>query len=298
MKGFAKMEINFDLYRVFCAVAKEKSLSAAAKKLYVSQSAVSQSIKQLETALDTKLFDRKSRGVSLTAEGEVLYKYAEQSLSLLENALEKFEELKDLKYGRVRIGASDTVCSLLLTDVLKKFHSLHPQIKIELTNDTTGHLISLLKQGEIDLAFVSTPLEDESSLVIKEVIRIHDCFVASGKYSSLADKTLTLEELCSYPLLTLDKFSSARKHIDSVFTQNGVSLKPDIELGSIDLLAKFALSGIGVSAVIEEYVTENIKDGSLKKLELDTDIPSRAFSLVTLENTTLSPAASKLCDLL
>ena len=292
------MEINFDLYRVFCAVAKEKSLSAAAKKLFVSQSAVSQSIKQLETALDTRLFDRKSRGVTLTAEGEVLFQYAEQSLSLLENALEKFEELKDLKFGKVRIGASDTVCSLLLTDVLKKFHSLYPQIKIELTNDTSGQLIALLEQGEIDLALVSTPLQFDTALVQKEVLRIHDCFVVSGKYSSLADDKLSLNELCDYPLLTLDKNSSARKHLDEVFSKTGITLKPDIELGSIDLLAKFALSGIGVSAVIEEYVADQLASGALKKLDLDVSIPSRAFSLVTLENVTLSPAASKLCDLL
>ncbi|MGN0173259.1 MAG: LysR family transcriptional regulator [Acutalibacteraceae bacterium] len=292
------MDINFDLYHVFCEVAREKSLSAAAKKLYVSQSAVSQSIKQLEKSLDAKLFDRKSRGVELTPEGKLLFEYADNAYTLLENAMTKFSEMKDLKFGNIKIGASDTVCALLLTNVLKEFHAKYPDINIQLINNTTGQLLSQLKLGEIDMAFVALPIEENEGLFIKKIVDINDCFVVSGKYSSLARRTINLKELENYPVLMLDKKSSSRLFLDKFLNKKGINIKPCVELGSIDLLTKFAEIGIGVSAVIEQYVSEKLVSGELEKLQLSEPIPKRAIGLVTLENVSLSPSSKKLIDLM
>lgn len=292
------MDTNFDLYRVFCEVAREKSLSSAAKKLFVSQSAVSQSIKQLEKSLDTKLFDRKSRGVELTSEGKILFEYADGAYTLLENALIKVNEMKDLKFGSIKIGASDTVCALLLTNVLKEFHTKYPEISIQLINHTTGQLLSELKLGKIDMAFVALPIKESEGLKIRKIADINDCFVVSGKYASLARRTINLKELESFPVLMLDKKSSSRLFLDKFLNEKGIKIKPSVELGSIDLLTKFAEIGIGVSAVIEQYVEKKLKTGELEKLQLSEPIPKRAIGLVTLENVSLSPSSKKLIELI
>ena len=292
------MDANFDLYRVFCEVAREKSLSSASKKLYVSQSAVSQSIKQLEKSLDTKLFDRKSRGVELTSEGKILFEYADGAYTLLENALIKFGELKDLKFGNIKIGASDTVCALLLTNVLKDFHTKYPEIKIQLINHTTGQLLSELKLGKIDMAFVALPIKEADGLKIRKIADINDCFVVSGKYASLARRTINLKELEKFPVLMLDEKSSSRHFLDKFLSEKGIKIKPSVELGSIDLLTRFAEIGIGVSAVIEQYVEKKLKTGELEKLQLSEPIPKRAIGLVTLENVSLSPSSKKLIELI
>ena len=292
------MDANFDLYRVFCEVAREKSLSSAAKKLYVSQSAVSQSIKQLEKSLDTKLFDRKSRGVELTSEGKILFEYADGAYTLLENALIKFGELKDLKFGNIKIGASDTVCALLLTNVLKDFHTKYPEIKIQLINHTTGQLLSELKLGKIDMAFVALPIKEADGLKIRKIADINDCFVVSGKYASLARRTINLKELEKFPVLMLDEKSSSRHFLDKFLSEKGIKIKPSVELGSIDLLTRFAEIGIGVSAVIEQYVEKKLKTGELEKLQLSEPIPKRAIGLVALENVSLSPSSKKLIELI
>lgn len=292
------MDINFDLYHVFCEVAREKSLSAAAKKLYVSQSAVSQSIKQIESALGAKLFDRKSRGVELTAEGKLLFEYADSAYTMLENAMEKFSDMQKLKFGNIKIGASDTVCALILTNVLKEFHTKYPDIKIQLINHTTGQLLSELRLGEIDMAFVTLPIEQTSGLKIQKITDINDCFVVSGKYSAIARRTVKLCELENYPVLMLDKKSSSRLYLDEFLRQKGIVIKPCVELASIDLLTRFAEIGIGVSAVIEQYVEDKLKSGELEKLHLSEPIPSRAIGLVTLGNVTPSPASEKFINMI
>ena len=292
------MDINFDLYRVFCEVAREKSLSKAAKKLYVSQSAVSQSIKQIESTLGTKLFNRKSRGVELTAEGKLLFEYADSAYSMLENAMQKFEDMQNMNFGSVKIGASDTVCALILTDALNDFHQKYPDITLRLINHTTGQLLNELRLGEIDMAFVTLPIDDTQGLNVRKITDINDCFVVSGKYAALTRRTVKLNELEKLPIMMLDKNSSSRLFLDRFFSQKGVDIKPCFELASIDLLAKFAQTGIGVSAVIEQYVKEKLKSGELEKLQLSEPIPTRAIALVTQENVTLSTASKKLIEML
>ena len=124
------MDINLELYKFFCEVAKYGNFTKAAGRLYVSQSAVSQAIMQLEERLGCKLFDRNTRGVQLTTEGEVLYSYAENAVSLIKNAQDKIANMKSLRDGEIKIGASDTVCSLFLLPFLDKFNRAYPEIRI------------------------------------------------------------------------------------------------------------------------------------------------------------------------
>ena len=143
------MAVKLELYRVFKEVAETGNISLAAKNLYISQSAVSQSIKQLETALQARLFARSPRGVSLTWEGQMLYQYVRSALGLLATGEDKLSQAQQLLLGTLTIGASDTVTSFFLTPYLEAFHRQHPGNGRPLPHPA-GELagIMLLKPGQ------------------------------------------------------------------------------------------------------------------------------------------------------
>lgn len=120
------MSVKLELYRVFKEVAEAGNITAAAQALYISQSAVSQSIKQLEGELQTRLFARNSRGVALTPDGRMLYEYVRSAIGLLETGEEKLSQTRELQMGQLVIGASDTVTSQFLLPYLDGFHREHP----------------------------------------------------------------------------------------------------------------------------------------------------------------------------
>ncbi|MBQ2676282.1 MAG: LysR family transcriptional regulator [Clostridia bacterium] len=285
------MDISMDLYRVFCVVARHNSLSRAAEELFVSQSAVSQSIKQLESQIGGKLFNRTARGVSLTAEGQVLFGYADSACRLIENAEKKLTDMQNMKSGVIKIGASDTVCSLFLLDVLNRYHRDYPDIKIQVLNRTSGQSLELLKRGEVDMSFVNLPIEHTDGVDITPIMNISDCFVVGGKYSFLARRTVTLKELENYPVMMLETTSNTRCMLDKFLAEKGVNITPSIELGSMDLLMDFAQIGLGISAVVEQAATDKIKKRELYKLRLSDAIPERKIGLATMSGVSLSFAA-------
>ncbi|MBU5455838.1 LysR family transcriptional regulator, partial [Caproiciproducens sp. MSJ-32] len=153
---------KLDLYKIFWQVSKSKSFSRAAKELYMTQPAISQSIIQLETELDTRLFNRTTKGVSLTAEGKALYDYVNSAMMLINSGEEKILEFKNLSVGELKIGVGDTISRYFLLPYLEMFHIKYPNIMFKIINGTTLELCSILKAGEIDIAICNFPLEDES----------------------------------------------------------------------------------------------------------------------------------------
>ena len=285
------MEINFELYKFFNEVAKAGSVTKAAEKLFISQSAVSQAIKQLEDKLGCKLFNRNTRGVRLTKEGEVLYSYARNAITLIENAQERLSKMKNLRHGEIKIGASDTACSLFLLPVLEKFYSLYPEIHISVINRTTQELINLLKNGSVDISFVNLPIEDETMLDITPVMQIQDCFVAGAKYAYLADSMIHLRDLCKYPILMLEKRSNSRKHIDRFLESHDIEIKPSIELESLAMVSEFAKIGLGIAATIREDVKDQLESRQLHELSFYEKLPGRYIGLAQMTNISLSIAS-------
>ena len=128
------MDINYELYKVFYHVASTLSFSEASKQLFISQSAVSQSIKVLEKKLNQTLFIRSTKRVQLTPEGEILLKHIEPAMNLIKKGENQLLEANTLNGGQLRIGASDTICRYFLVPFLSHFHSLYPNIHIKVTN--------------------------------------------------------------------------------------------------------------------------------------------------------------------
>ena len=171
------MYIKLEQYKIFNEAATTLSFSIAARNLFISQSAVSQTISSIEKELQTQLFIRNSKGVSLTKEGKLLHQQIDKALALItgvENQLSNYHELKD---GQLIIGAGDTFSEYFLTNYIVKFKQLYPGVKIKVINRTSLETRELLKSDQIDLGFLNLPIKDDS-LVIKECFQVHDIFVS------------------------------------------------------------------------------------------------------------------------
>ena len=286
------MAVKLELYRVFKEVAETGNISLAAKNLYISQSAVSQSIKQLETALQARLFSRSPRGVTLTGEGQMLYEYVRSALSLLSTGEDKLSQAQQLLLGTLTIGASDTVTSLFLTPYLEAFHRKHPGIRLKIVSGRSAKVLSLLKSGVVDIAFASSP-SDKTNLLDFPCFETHSVFVAGSDYPCDFDHVYSLQEIAAFPLILLERKASSRLYLDKFFLQNGYHLNPEIELGARSLLVDLAAIGFGVAGVTEEFVKNDLASGKLQKLQTSFTIPPRSVDLCVLRDVPQTTAAQK-----
>lgn len=289
------MSVKLELYRVFKEVAEAGNITAAAQALYISQSAVSQSIKQLEAELQTRLFARNSRGVTLTADGRMLYEYVRSAMGLLETGEEKLSQSRDLQMGHLTIGASDTVTSQFLLPYLDRFHRQYPAIHIQIISGRSHKVLGLLQSGKVDIAFASTPQEG-ASLETFPCLATHSIFVAGAEYPCDFDHVYTLEEIARFPLILLERKASSRLYLEKYFLQNGLHLNPEIELGARSLLVDLAAIGFGVAGVTEEFVRRELESGRLRKLRTSFDIPPRSVDLCVLRDVPLTSAAQRFSD--
>lgn len=289
------MSVKLELYRVFKEVAEAGNITAAAQTLFISQSAVSQSIKQLEAELQTRLFARNSRGVILTADGRMLYEYVRSAMGLLETGEEKLSQSRDLQMGHLTIGASDTVTSQFLLPYLDRFHRQYPAIHIQIISGRSHKVLGLLQSGKVDIAFASTPQEG-ASLETFPCLATHSIFVAGAEYPCDFDHVYTLEEIARFPLILLERKASSRLYLEKYFLQNGLHLNPEIELGARSLLVDLAAIGFGVAGVTEEFVRRELENGRLRKLRTSFDIPPRSVDLCVLRDVPLTSAAQRFSD--
>lgn len=292
------MDVNFDLYRIFYITAKAKSISNAAKELYISQPAVSQSIKQLEDKLGGRLFFRTPKGIVLTAEGEAVFKYIEQAYNFIITAQTKFSEMQNLINGEIKIGASDTLCKFYLLPYLQTFNKNYPDIRIQVTNRTTGETIKLLESGKVDFSIINLPIKTANHLKIIKGMTMQDCFVVGEKYKELASSPIHIKQLIDYPVLLLEKGSNIRQFIDDYALGNEVSLVPEIELGSIDLLVEFARINLGIACAVKNFIPTELDTSKLYELQLIEKIPERNIGIVFLKDVPLSAAARRFIELL
>lgn len=289
------MSVKLELYRVFKEVAEAGNITAAAQTLFISQSAVSQSIKQLEAELQTRLFARNSRGVTLTADGRMLYEYVRSAMGLLETGEEKLSQSRDLQMGHLTIGASDTVTSQFLLPYLDRFHRQYPAIHIQIISGRSHKVLGLLQSGKVDIAFASTP-QEAASLETFPCLTTHSIFVAGAEYPCDFDHVYTLEEIARFPLILLERKASSRLYLEKYFLQNGLHLHPEIELGARSLLVDLAAIGFGVAGVTEEFVRRELESGRLRKLRTSFDIPPRSVDLCVLRDVPLTSAAQRFSD--
>jgi len=288
---------NLEWYRIFLHTARAGNLTQAARELHVTQPSVSYAIKQLEELLGVKLFDRLSKGVRTTPEGEALLEYVERSFSLLESAERKIASLKSYASGELRIGANGPIIKHLLLPALDKLRSSYPDIRIRLSQGNTADLTRRLKEGRIDLGIVHLPIADPD-LTVVESLAIRETFVVGPAYRSIADRPASAADLAKLPLLLLSRGSSTRDFIEGWFSAQGVPIEVDIELNSSDMLVELALRGYGAACVTKSFVQDLLDEGKLFELRTAEAIPERRVGIATRRDASPPLIAGRFLKLL
>lgn len=274
--------VNLDLYRVFCKVAKCGSLTKAAEELYISQPAVSQAIKQLESQLNTSLFNRTHRGMELSVHGgRQIIKNVEQALELLDEAENKLMELKNTATGTIRIGATDTIFEYFLAEKIVEYHAKYPAVKFELLSDISPKTIEQLKSNKCDIGFLNLPIqEDEGIIISSNVMYLHDVFIANDNYAELKDTVVPLRKLSEYPTLLMDDSTVSRRAITSFASSLGIHFHPDIEVSSWDLMKRLAKKGMGIGCIPREYAQKELfEKQSLFEVKTEPALPVRSVGM-------------------
>lgn len=292
-----KVDVSLDLYRIFCAVVRTGNMSAAARELYISQPAVSMSIKQLEDRMGSPLLVRTAKGVYPTAEGKLLYTYLEQALGLIQAAEEKYYQMVHMEMGELKISANDTVIANFLLHYLEQYHKQYPDITIKVTNKTTEESLRLLRSGAVDMCFVNLPISDTEDLEIIPCLEIHDVLVGGEKYRRLTEKGIELKDLPGYPLMMLEEVSNSRRYISRYAEENGIVLNPILEIGSLDLLIDFAKINLGLTYVIRE-LTRELEEQKLYEIPVTPPVPKRSIGMVRLKNVAMPHALQGFIDLM
>lgn len=284
------MDISYELYKVFYYVAATLSFSEASKRLYISQSAVSQSIKTLEKKLGQPLFIRSTKKVLLTPEGEVLFRHIEPAVNLIHKGEEQLMDPNQLG-GQLRIGASDTICRYFLVPYLSRFHKEYPEIHIKVMNQTSIGCADLLESGQVDIIVSNFPnvrLKGYGTLrMIKE---FQDVFVANETYFNFRGESLSFSQLQRLPLLMLDRKSTTSEFLHNLFSRHNLNLVPEVELSSNDLLIDLARIGLGI-AFVPDYALDSYDN--LYRLKLEETLPRRFLALASNEQIPPSAAVQK-----
>lgn len=285
------MDVNYELYKVFYHVASTLSFSEASKQLFISQSAVSQSIKTLERKLDQILFIRSTKHVQLTPEGEILLRHIEPAMHFIRRGEAQLMDAASTG-GQIRIGASDTICRYFLVPYLEKFHKDFPSAHIKVINQTSIKCVELLETGQVDLVVTNYPnayLSNVSS--IHKIKTFNDVFVAGKSFEHLKDQTLSYEELSKHPILMLDKKSTTSEFLHRLFQQHHLDLVPEVELTSNDLLIDLARIGLGLAFVPDFCIKEQAPDLFIVKME--EELPKRELVIAYNEQIPLTKAAEE-----
>lgn len=281
------MDIDFELYKVFYTVAKNKHMTKASKELHISQPAISQSIKKLEEQLGGPLFLRSNKGMELTEEGKMFYDYLKGAIELIKNAENDFTSFKDLSKGEVKIGCSTTLTKLLLLDVIKKFHEDYPKITFKIENDLTSNLINDLKLGKLDFVIFNESGVKEKNLNLEKIGEMKQGFIYNPNY--FTDDIEILNDLNKYPLILQKEESNSRKLLEKITSQNNVELIPKMEVVSQELVTEFTNIGFGIGFTIIDLAKR--KYSNLKELKINKKIPNINIYLATNKSISLTFAS-------
>lgn len=288
------MNINLELYKVFYAVANNKSMTKAAEELAVSQPAITKSIKTLEEQLGGTLFIRSNKGLELTSEGKTFYEKIKIALSFIHDAETTFGDFKDLKLGEVRIGVSSVLTKVILTDKIKKYRDLYPGVKISIINGLTSDLIYQLNKGKLDFVIYNEGDVKESNVDIENIGTLKYVFAYNPDFYDLED-VKTFKDLQKYPLILQNTNSNTRKFLNAFLKKNNIELEVKMEVVSQDLICELINNGSGVGFVLSELIDKNYKN--LKKVTINEELNTEVY---VAKNKDLQPtfAAKKFLDLI
>lgn len=279
--------------RAFCLVVEKKSFSKAAEAKFMTQSAMSHLIKNIEDELGVKLLNRMAKTVTLTPAGRLFYEHA---IRILEN----YKKMENDVYGLVHkvkgplvIGASPTAATYLLPQVFYSFSKDYPEVQIEVSVSNTESITDYLYAGIIDIGIVEGNIK-KTEVHSEEIAEDEMVIIASDENPLTKKKPLTPHDLISQPFVMPETGSGTRELVDDFLHAAGIELgniKISMTLGNPELIVRMVQTGIGISFISKWSVFSAIKDGSIKLLNVAGKRLKRKFYLITLHEQPSTVAA-------
>ena len=292
------MNINYELYKVFYEVVINGSISKASESMYISQPAVTQSIKNLEEKIGGKLLIRTKKGIVLTEEGKVLFDYVKKGVESFKNGENAFLNYLNLDSGSIRLGASTTITRNIVMPYLEKFHKKYPKVDIKITNDLTSNLVKSLRNGDLDLLVANLPIEENKDLKVIPICEVHDIFIGNKEYYNKTEGNIRIEELFNYPLITQKEPSNTRRFLNKYLKSNNVSTNIPNEIVSYSLIIDFVKAGFGIGFATKEFIEDDLKEKRLYEINVTPKVPKREVGIVTLSKSIPNYSAKKLIELM
>ncbi len=293
------MEIDFELYRVFCIVAECGNFSKAAEKLYISQPAVTQSIKKLEEYLKGKLFFRTSKGVNLTDEGKKFYQYIKNSVDIMNNAENKFSQYINLEEGDIKIKTGSALGNVGIYDAIIKFAKRYPKIRVFVSGGYVKDSIEALSKGEVDLVAVNLPFEcDKTNVQIIECKEVEDCFYTSREYYEKIKDRKNINDLIKTELIAPFESSTTGKILDEYCLKNKIDYVPKFIMTSTNARKYFVLKGLGIGFGIKDNIKKELESGELIELKVSDKPLIRGIGIAVQSEELLNSATIKLIEIM
>ena len=291
------MKINFKLLTTFLAVADNASFRKAADQTHLSLPAVSMQIKQLEEQLGVALFQRTTRRVELTREGEQLMISTRKAMAELDGALTSIQQAADMQHGHLSFGCVPTVAGTRLPHLLVEFARRFPAISVKVREMAQPELLEAVRRRELDFGIGPQP-EKHGELDFRPLFVDEYIALVPASHPAAAKPGISLRELCRMTLLTLGASQFQRQLVEALADEH---LEPDLnyEFTHVSTLVAMVEAGLGVGVMPAVAVPP--RRTALKALRIVRPVLTRTISVVTIRGHTLSPSAASfvaLCDLL
>lgn len=276
------MNSNFEYYKIFYYVAKYENLTKAAMALKTSQPAVTRTIHKLEGELGCRLFTRSKTGMKLTPEGRTFYGYVAAGCAQFFKGENDLSNLISLENGTIYISATETALHCYLFQAMEEFNSLYPNVRFKILNNSTTESVNAVKEGKVDLAFVSANLQVAKPLRMKILRKYRDILIAGKRFEELkaGKEELSLKELVSYPWISLTAETITRRFLNEYFEKNGLTFAPDMELATTDMILPAVRHNLGLGFIPAEFADAELKSGQVFEIKVKEKLPERNIVLI------------------
>ena len=274
------MNSNFEYYKAFYYVAKYENLTKAASVLKTSQPAVTRTIHNLENDLGCRLFTRSKKGMTLTPEGHTFYKYVAAGCAQFFKGENDLSNLISLENGTIYISATETALHCYLFEEMGEFNQKYPNVHFKVLNNSTMDSVNAVKEGKVDLAFVSTAFSVGKPLKRKILQNYQEILIGGSRYLELQGRKVSLQELSTYPWISLTAEALTRTFLNEYFEKHGLRFSPDMELATTDMILPAVKHNLGIGFIPEEFARAEIESGNVFEINVEEALPERSVILI------------------
>lgn len=265
--------MDYNLYKIFLYLFEEKSISKTANKLYVSQPAISYSLKELESQLGYTLFYRNSRGIEPTTEAKELYSYILTAFNILNDAEERLKNLNSLKVGSIRIGITSLDGFFCLSNYVVDFHKLFPGIKFEFIYKSCSELAKMLETRNLDIIVDTKSIISEKNVSKITLSKMRTCFCYNEMYfKDISIKNMA--ELQKYPLILPSSSSFFRQKLDEYMMEKNIKLDSILESDTSEAMLEMVRRGMGIGYLTEDVILNQADKQIFSIFSFDHKLPT------------------------